>query len=165
MPHQYLLTALCTNQISKEFNNFSPSLLVHDLKTASFARLECGVPSVSRSHQDDLAEQFCGEGIPAGAVDTTGAFAWLPFPMGVTDITAGFTPAQYENASIPGHAIPTRQACALHDWGSMQARLGWALQQSSTSLSTYRLFDIANPTIFRAHSWLQYLTSRPIVLA
>jgi hypothetical protein len=82
---------------------------------------------VSRSHQDDLAEQFCGEGIPAWAVDTTGAFAWLPFPMGVTDITAGFTPAQYENASIPGHAIPTRQACALHDWGSMQARLAVAV--------------------------------------
>jgi hypothetical protein len=88
----------------------------------SVARASHNNNPFSAGRQDDLAEQFCGEGIPAWAVDTTGAFAWLPFPMGVTDITAGFNASQYENASIHGHSIPTRQACALHDWGSMQAR-------------------------------------------
>lgn len=95
-----------------------------------------GIYTLLDMHQDDLAEAFCGEGLPAWAVDTTGAWSFLPFPMGISDLTAGFNASQYENASIPGYAIPTRQACAMYDWGSQiqfANALGAAYEQLYTS--------------------------------
>eukprot|EP00744_Colponema_vietnamica_P012164 GILI01017074.1.p1 GENE.GILI01017074.1~~GILI01017074.1.p1 ORF type:complete len:422 (-),score=92.93 GILI01017074.1:41-1306(-) len=67
-----------------------------------------GIYTLLDMHQDVLSEVFCGEGIPAWAVRTTGAF---PFPQ-----FAGkrFTEQDYESSS--GYAFPTRQACARHDW-------------------------------------------------
>lgn len=69
-----------------------------------------GVYTLLDMHEDVLAEQFCGEGIPLWAVRVN---SLLPFPA---LNGAGFNESQYENST--GYMLPTRQACALHSWGS-----------------------------------------------
>ncbi|GMH65394.1 hypothetical protein TrRE_jg10183 [Triparma retinervis] len=79
-----------------------------------------GIYTLLDMHQDDLSEQFCGEGIPSWAVRHTGDHQFLPgfpSPVGKT-FTDSYSEPKMNNA-----AFPTRQDCATHDWpGYYQAK-------------------------------------------
>lgn len=74
-----------------------------------------GIYTLLDMHQDVLSEYFCGEGIPAWAVQDSGIGSRiLKFPRPLQ--AKGY--ATYPEPKSGGAAFPTRQECAKHSWPS-----------------------------------------------
>ena len=107
-----------------------------------------GIYSVLDMHQDDLSELFCGEGIPLWAADRALAAAresgqWvLPFPSPVELLP--WDASHFETST--GYALPTKQACARHDWPSYQLA-------QATGVGYQMLYTLPELTLAWADMW------------
>lgn len=74
-----------------------------------------GVYSLFDMHQDVLADQFCGEGLPLWAVEAH-IHPIFDFPA---PLAPKFNSTEYENST--GYNLPTKSACYQNSWAGYQA--------------------------------------------
>mmetsp|Transcript_69703 Transcript_69703/g.167327 ORF Transcript_69703/g.167327 Transcript_69703/m.167327 type:complete len:530 (-) Transcript_69703:13-1602(-) len=80
------------------------------IRDLSAQAAQYGIYTLADMHQDVLSEKFCGEGIPLWASQPDESRLPFPVPLGLHP---------YERD--PDTQLPTRQACANHDWPSYYA--------------------------------------------